>query len=112
MAFALFGGGDLSTIALRHQNGAGQDVEIVGVTTRFAIWNALRLGPSLRVDRRALHADGSEQWLVVPGLRLDVQRTRFILDFEAGAELGRRDMGDVNQTSTRFYFSLGYRMNF
>jgi hypothetical protein len=76
------------------------------------VWNALRLGPSLRVDRRALHMDGSDQWLVVPGLRLDLQRARYSVDFEAGAELGRRDMGDVNQRSTRFYFSLGYRMNF
>lgn len=112
MAFALFGGGDLSAITLRHQNGASQDVDSAGFSTRFPLWGRLRLGPSLRVDHRLLHGDDSRQWLYVPGLRLELQQARFLLDLESGAELGRRQLANGREDSTRYYFSLGYRMNF
>lgn len=112
MVFGLFRAGDVSTFALRRQIGSNQDVDSVGLSTRLPVWGSLRLGPSVRVDRRLLHSDGTLQWLYVPGLRLDLQRQRFSIDFEAGTEFGRRDLGVTRETSTRYYFSLGYRMNF
>jgi hypothetical protein len=112
MAFSLFGGGDLSSIALRHQRGASQNVESLGLTTRFALWHKLRLGPSLRVDYRELLADGSTQWLYVPGLRLDLQSARFSFNLEAGTEIGRRQLGTTRENSTRRYVGVGYRVTF
>jgi sporulation related protein len=112
IASSLFGGNDLTAIVLRHQTGAAVDIDSLGLGTRFPLWRAWRLGPRLRVDRRQLHDDGSSQMLYAPTLRLDLQRTRALFEAELGAEIGRRTLGDSRENTTRYYFSLGYRLNF
>jgi hypothetical protein len=112
MAFAVFGGGDMSTIALRHQAGSSQDMDSIGLSTRLPVWGKLRLGPSLRIDRRQLHVDDTQQWQYTPGLRLELLSPRYSVELESGAEFARRQLQDARESSRRFYFSLGYRMNF
>jgi len=43
-------------------------------------------------------------------LRLDYVRGRSMVEFESGAELGRRERPGLSEDSTRYYFSLGYRL--
>ena len=112
VASSLFGGGDLSSIAFRHQTGPTVDTDSVGLSTRFPVGGAWRLGPQLRVDRREFATDGSEQMLYAPTLRLDLQTTHVLFELEGGAEYGRRDLAGTVEKTTRYYFSLGYRMNF
>jgi len=112
LASGLFGGSDFSTIVLRHQSSATLTGDSLGLTTRFPIWGNWRIGPRVRIDRRDYSTDGSEQWLYVPTVRLELQRTRTMFELEVGAEIGRRDFGSFQENSTRYYFSLGYRMNF
>jgi tetratricopeptide (TPR) repeat protein len=112
IASGLFGGSDLSTIAMRHQTGPTVDTDSFGLSTRFPLWGAWRLGPTLRVDRREFAADGSEQMVYVPTLRLDLQTKHVLFECEGGAEFGRRDLTGTTEKTTRYYFSLGYRMNF
>jgi len=112
IASSLFGGNDLSAIILRHQTGASVDIDSLGLSTRFPLWHSWRFGPRLRVDQRRIHDDGSRQMLYVPTLRLDLQRTRALFECELGAEIGRRTLGEAQENTTRYYFSLGYRLNF
>jgi tetratricopeptide (TPR) repeat protein len=112
LASGLFGGNDFSSIVLRHQESETVSSDSLGLATRFALWENWRLGPRLRVDRREFLSDGSQQWLYVPTLRLELQRSRTLFEFEAGAEIGRRDFGGFKENTTRYYFSLGYRLNF
>lgn len=112
IASSLFGGSDLSQIILRHQSGATVDTDSLGLSTRIPLWGPWRVGPRLRVDRRQFAVDGSQQLLYVPTLRIDMQRTRMLLEFEAGAEIGRRERDATREDTTRYYFSLGYRMSF
>ena len=112
IAASLFGGKDLSVIVLRHQTGASVDTDSVGLSTRLPLWRSWRIGPRLRVDQRHLHDDGSTQMLYVPTVRLDLQRSRMLLECEVGAEMGRRTLGEASENTTRFYFSLGYRLSF
>ena len=112
IASSLFGGNDLSAIVLRHQTGATVDIDSVGLSTRLPLWRQWRVGPRLRVDERHLHDDGSTQILYVPTLRLDLQRPRALFECEVGAEIGRRTLDTSSENSTRYYFSLGYRLNF
>jgi hypothetical protein len=110
MAFGLLGGSDLSALSLRHQHGRMQDVDSLGVATRLPVAGRMRIGPSVRVDRRQL--DDSRQWQYVPGLRWELTGARYIIDLEGGAELGHRRFDGGREDSSRYYFSLGYRMSF
>ncbi len=112
VASSLFGGSDLSSIALRHQTGPTVDTDSFGVSARFSVGGAWRLGPQLRVDRRQFSTDGSEQMLYAPTLRLDLQTNHVLFEVEGGAEFGSRDLTGTTEKTTRYYFSLGYRMNF
>jgi hypothetical protein len=108
----LFGGSDLSTVAMRHQTGPTVNTDSVGLSTRFPLGRAWRLAPRVRVDRRELLTDGSDEMLYVPTLRLELLTRRILFECEGGAEFGRRDLAGSMEKSTRYYFSLGYRMNF
>ena len=112
IASSLFGGSDLSSIALRRQTGPTVDTDSFGISTRFPIGGAWRLGPQLRIDRREFATDGSEQMLYAPTLRLDLQTRHVLFECEGGADFGRRDLAGSVEKTTRYYFSLGYRMNF
>jgi tetratricopeptide (TPR) repeat protein len=112
IAASLFGGNDLSAIVVRHQTGVTVDTESLGISTRFPMWRSWRLGPRLRVDQRRFHNDGSSELLYAPTLRLDLQRTRALFECELGAEMGRRALDQSRENTTRYYFSLGYRLNF
>jgi hypothetical protein len=112
IAAGLFGGNDFSALVLRHQTGASVDIDSVGVSTRFPLWGSWRLGPRLRVDQRTIHDDGSRQMLYAPTLRLDLQQPRTLFECELGAEIGHRTLGTSKEDMTRYYFSLGYRVNF
>jgi hypothetical protein len=112
LASSVFGGNDLTALVLRHQTGDTADTDSFGISTRFPLGRFWRLGPRLRVDRRDIHTDGSTQMLYVPTLRLDLLRARMLFECELGAELGRRTLDQSQENSTRYYFSLGYRLNF
>lgn len=109
---SLFGGSDLSTILLRHQQSETTETETLGLSTRFSIGGDWRLGPRLRVDQRRFLIDGSEQLLYTPMLRLELLKKYVLFECEAGAEIGNRELNGIEEKTSRYYFSLGYRMNF
>jgi SPOR domain len=112
IAAGLFGGSDLTALVLRHQTGTSVDIDSLGISTRFPLWRSWRIGPRLRVDDRRIHDDGSKQMVYAPTLRLDLQQTHMLFECELGAEIGRRALGESTEDTTRYYFSLGYRVNF
>jgi hypothetical protein len=103
---------DLWALSLRHQDGAQATIESLGIATRLPVGGAWRLGPRLRVDRRDSTLDDSSETVYVPALRLDYQRGLAWLEFEAGAELGARQLATDEETSRRYYFGLGYHLSF
>jgi hypothetical protein len=103
---------DLWALSLRHQDGAQATIESLAIAARLPVGGAWRLGPRLRVDRRDSVLDDASEILYVPALRLDYQRGRAWLEFEAGAEVGARELATDDETSRRFYFGLGYHLNF
>jgi len=109
---SLFGGGDLSTILLRVQRSETTETDTLGLSTRFSIGGDWRLGPRLRIDQRRFIFDGSEQLLYTPMLRLELLKKYVLFECEAGAEIGNRELNGIEEKTNRYYFSLGYRMNF
>jgi hypothetical protein len=41
-----------------------------------------------------------------------MQTARLLLELEAGAEIGEREFDAASEDTTRYYFSVGYRMTF
>jgi hypothetical protein len=112
IASSLFGGSDLSSFLLRYQTSDTTEISTLGFSTRFSIGGDWRLGPRLRVDQRRFLIDESDQLLYTPTVRLELLKRHVLFECEAGAEIGRRELLTSEEKTTRFYFSLGYRMNF
>jgi hypothetical protein len=112
LAYGLFGRGDVSSLGLQYQTGDATDTISLGLYTQLPIGDAWRLSPRFRFDQRTFHADGSTQLLYSPGLRAEMRWQRVWIEFEGGAELGQRSLGDTNTDTTRYYISLGYRYDF
>ena len=56
--------------------------------------------------------DDSRETVYVPTLRLDFMRSRAWFECELGAEFGDRTLTSDQETHKRYYFGLGYRLNF
>ena len=100
----------METLAVRYQRGGSGTLMSFGVGSRFPIGSSLRVTSRLRVDHRTFLTDDSTQWLLLPSVRLDYSKGRSVIEFESGAELGRRERPGLSEQSTRYYFSLGYRL--
>jgi tetratricopeptide (TPR) repeat protein len=107
---SLFKAGDVESLAVRYQRGGSGTLMSFGVGSRLPIGSSLRVTSRLRVDHRTFLTDDSTQWLLLPSLRLDYSHGRSMIEFESGAELGRRERPGLSEQSTRYYFSLGYRL--
>jgi len=112
LGYGLFGRGDVSSFGLQVQDGDATSVLSLGLNTQFPLGAAWRIGPRLRVDQREFHTDGSEQLLYAPGLRTELRGKHMSLEFEGGAEFGERSLDDADESTTRYYLSLGYRYDF
>lgn len=109
---SLWRSSDLFVLSARWQDGEVQRVASAGIATRLPLGQAWRVGPRLRVDRRQSTVDAAVETLYVPALRIDFQRGATWFEFEGGAELGRRAIPAEEESSTRYFFNLGYRINF
>lgn len=112
MAYGLFGRGDVTSLGLQYQSGNTADTISLGVNTQLPVGRLWRIGPRLRLDRREFQQDGSQQMLYASGLRTELRWQRFSLEFEGGAEFGRRTLEASSADTTRYFLSLGYRYDF
>jgi hypothetical protein len=104
---------DFWILSAREQSSDVVTVRSLSLATRLPVGGgAWRVGPRLRVDQRRSEVDSARELLWVPALRLDYQKGRAWLEFEAGAELGDRDLAADAETTRRYYFSLGYRLSY
>ena len=84
----------------------------LSLSSRFPLWGRLRVGPRLRYDHREFSVDGSTQRLVSPSLRIDWHSERATVEFEAGGEWMSRQLPVDQEKTSRYWFSLGYRVGF
>lgn len=116
----LWHAGDFSVLTLSTGNTEIGRVDSAGLTSRFPIGGAWRLGPRLSVNRLSQQTDGSTDTTYVPSALLDWQRGRWLLQLDTGVELGSREAflqlpnGSFVQTqnTTRYYISINYRVTF
>ena len=112
--------GDFSVLSFTHGNTEVGRIDSVGITTRFPLGGAWRLGPRFTVDRLSTITDGSTETTYIPSMLLDYQRGNKLFQLDMGGELGKREAflqlqnGTFVQTqnTTRYYISVSYRISF
>jgi hypothetical protein len=109
---SLLRAGDVSILGLRLTDGDAARTTSVSLSSRFPLFGGLRAGPRLRFDYREFSADGTTQWLASPALRVDWHSERTTIEFEAGGEWMSRELAVDQEDSSRYWFSLGYRVGF
>ena len=113
VASSIFTEGDVSILGVRYSSTDTTDVISLSIDTRFPVGRALRLNPRLRVDYRDIHADGSSEVLITPGLRMQYRWNRKIrIDFEAGRRFSKRQMDETDVNRDSYYLNLGYQLFF
>jgi hypothetical protein len=113
--------GDFQVITAQYAKTEVGTLESIGITTRFPLVGAWRIGPRFTVDRQVLASDNSRLLSFLPSALIDYQRGRSLAQFEFGGELGSRqsqlvlqptNVPQQTQNTTRYYVSLSYRVNF
>jgi hypothetical protein len=102
----------MSIFGLRRYQGSTTTTTSLSLSSRFPLWNGLRIAPRLRLDQREFDVDGSTQLMMSPSLRLDWNRKRTTIEFEAGGEFSSRDRPLDQEKTNRYWLSLGYRVGF
>ncbi len=109
---SLLRSGDVSILGLRLSDGDLVRTTSVSLSSRFPVRGRLRAGPRLRFDYREFSADSTTQWLATPAVRVDWHSDRTTIEFEAGGEWMSRELAVDRENSSRYWFSLGYRVGF
>jgi len=105
---------DLHVFSLRYERSPTATTDSIGISSRLPLWGYWRIGPRLQLERIHYISDQSTQMGYLPSVRVERLRSRTLIEFEAGGDIGRRDMQNPldNQTARRYYVSLGYRVGF
>lgn len=104
--------GDFNVLSLAYATTDTGKLTSLGITSRFPLTSAWRIGPRVAIDQRRLASDDSKEFILVPSLLLDYQSGRRLLQLEAGGQIGKRDNLLQAQNTTRYYLSLAYRIAF
>lgn len=109
---SLLRSGDVTILGFRVYEGDVARTFSLSMSSRFPMWGRLRAGPRLRYDYRTFDASGLTQWVASPALRIDWNSSHTTIEFEAGGEWGSRELTLDQEDSSRYWFSLAYRVGF
>lgn len=110
VASSLFREGDVSIVNLRQSGSGTTDVLSMNVDARFPIGRSWRIGPRMRVDRREIRSDGSEEWIYSPGLRMQYRPLRSMrFELTGGKEFSSREMVETDFDRESYFIYLGYQ---
>ena len=113
LASSLLKEGDVTILSLRYSDSDTAQVVSMTVDSRYPFGRTWRFNARLRVDRRQLASDGSEQWLFTPGIRIQYRRSqKFRLEFEVGKLFSQQDSIRISQDRESYFVNLGYQAFF
>ena len=110
IASSLLKQGDTSIVTLRRTESSTATIDSISLDSRFPIGRAFRISGRLRVDRRNVTADGSDELIISPRLRLHYRPFRRLrLDLEAGKQFSDREMDIADLERESYFLYLGYQ---
>lgn len=110
VASSLVSQGDVSIFGIRYSDSDSTEVWSINLDTRFPIGRSFRINPRIRVNRRQIKSDLSEEWIYTPGLRLQYRwRRRLRLEFEAGKQFANRALATTDLNRESYFVNFGYQ---
>jgi len=113
VASSLLREGDVSIFALRYSQSVSADVTSVNMDIRYPFSRSFYINPRLRADYRQIHGDGSTEWILTPGLRIQFRIGRVArIELQAGKRYSLRDVDGVDLDRESYFINLGYQAFF
>ncbi|MDJ0916834.1 MAG: SPOR domain-containing protein [Woeseiaceae bacterium] len=110
---SLFREGDLYMLGFRRSQSESASVSGTNLDVRIPLGSAWRINPRLRVDYREMKRDGSDEWVLTPGFRMQYRGSRkFRLELEMGKQYSQRDMATQVMDRESYFLSVGYQVFF
>jgi len=110
VASSLIKQGDVSIFGIRYADSDTTQVWSLNLDTRFPIGRAFRINPRLRVDKRFIKSDESDEWIYTPGIRMQYRWGRSLrLQLEAGKRFAFREMADTDLDRESYFVNFGYQ---
>lgn len=108
----LFGERDLSFVGIRYNALQTTDIWSFYANSRLYWGSRLSLNPRVRVDHRD-NTNGSTQWNVSPGLRVQYQTRRQLFYTEGGMIYYRTEYPELDSMEFKTYFAfVGYQISY
>ncbi len=113
IASSLLKEGDVSMISVRYSDSDSTKVMSLNLDSRFPLGESWRINPRLRIDRREIMSDGSDEWIYTPGIRIQLRKSRkYRFEFEAGKRFSLRQSGLIDLDRESYFVNLGYQAFF
>jgi len=109
----LFKAGDTTILSGRFgHTQTARDVQL-GINTRYPLTRNWRINPYVQFNRRNDRDDSDQRDVLRAALKMDYRWGRSILlDMQLGYDSTREELGGVSQSSSAFFYYLGYRWDF
>lgn len=113
IASSLYKEGDVSMLGIRVSDSETTKVISLNLDSRFPIGRTWRINPRIRIDRREIVSDSSDEWLFTPGLRIQLRKSqKYRLDFEMGKQFSQRQGTTIDLDRESYFINLGYQAFF
>lgn len=113
IASSLLREGDMSMLGLRVADSTSARILSLTLDTRVPLGRSWRINPRLRVDRREINTDGSDEWMYTPGIRIQYRRSQKLrLEFEAGRRYSQRETATMDLNRESYFVNAGYQVFF
>ncbi len=105
--------GDIAILGLSYSHQSSSDRGSVSINTRYPLNDSWRLNPKIRGDYSWDDSDGSEEYTLTGSVRVDVRiKRRATIELEVGGEWRANRISGLNERSTGYFVTAGYRINF
>lgn len=112
-ASSLIKEGDVTIIGLRYTMSDSTKSTALHLDTRIPFGRFLRINPRLRIERREILSDSSNEWSYTPGIRIQFRWSQKLrIELEAGKLISQRDMTGVDWDRESYFINLGYQAFF
>ena len=104
---------DLFIAGLRFADLAQSNFYVLDFSARYPVMDGLKINPRLRLGYRTGDTTDLEEFSVLPSVLFNYYVTRdWNLELEAGAQWTDSTQNGVQETTTDFFFTVGYRYDF
>jgi len=105
--------GDITVAGVRYSDTTNVNTSTLSLNTRYPITKFWRINPRVRIDYKDRVSNNSTEWILVPSLRMDyLLQRKYYFEVEVGGEYSELDGPGLSDTTSTYYLTAGYRIDF